>query len=114
MYIFICIYSVCNKLKALLTEIIYDIFFNQGQAKLFLTLVPTLPPDGPLERCWSPWGQQREAERLEKEKEDKKPPSSLPSCTLFVTLPALKLTLEATQALQLWKWLEFCFILHGT
>ena len=77
---------------------------------MFLTLVPTLPPDAPLERCWSPWGQQRAAERDKAESKSK----SLPSCTLFLTLPTLKLTVDSMQALQLWKWLEFSFILHGT
>ncbi|OEH77894.1 hypothetical protein cyc_07209 [Cyclospora cayetanensis] len=83
----------------------------RGQAKLFLTLVPTLPPDAPLERCWSLWGQMREAERV---KQEQALASSLPSCTLFVTLPGVKATLDCMQALQLWKWLEYCFVLHDS
>ncbi|KAL8455475.1 hypothetical protein Emag_000604 [Eimeria magna] len=81
----------------------------KGQGKLYLTLVPTLPPDGPLERCWSPWGRQRAAQKEAAEKGD----TSLPSCTLFVTLLSLKLTFSSSQALQLWKWLEYSFALYG-
>lgn len=78
---------------------------SQGQAKLYLSLVPTIPKGGPIERCWSSWGADR---RLPEELKE-----PLPSCGVFVTLADLRVTFSETQALCLWKWLEYYFLLYG-
>ncbi|KYK64627.1 amine-terminal region of chorein, A TM vesicle-mediated sorter, partial [Toxoplasma gondii TgCatPRC2] len=86
-------------------EYIVDPAVLEGQAKLYLSLVPTVPKGGPVVRCWSAWGERR---RLPEERTE-----ALPSCALFVTFVDLKITVSEVQALNLWKWLEYYFTLYS-